>query len=160
MATPSQREERDLLRLRRAVGKADQALADLDRQILAPEGLCASDLSILERLARRGASAVNDLGRRIGLTSGSITTAVQRLKSRHLVLTERSVGDKRVVSVSVTPAGEALARRLTATRAEAFQAVFCELGSRERDLLQTLLKRVRKSAKDRVHPTESDSEAD
>ncbi len=148
MARSDQREERDLLRMRRAVGKGEQALAELDRLLLSVDGICPSDLSILDRLSRKGPEAVNALGRRIGLTSGSITTAVQRLRKRGLISTLRVENDKRVVSVEVTPEGIDLAKRLTKKRSEALKSIFADWSPRERDLLQSLLKRVQKTTKE------------
>lgn len=156
MARSDQREERDLLRMRRAVGKGEQALAELDRSLLSEDGICPTDLSILDRLSRKGPQAVNALGRRIGLTSGSITTAVQRLRKRDLISTVRDEGDKRVVSVAVTPTGKELAKRLTKRRSEALKSIFSDWSSRERDLLQSLLKRVRKTTEDHLSKAASE----
>jgi MarR family 2-MHQ and catechol resistance regulon transcriptional repressor len=146
MAGGRQSERREVLRLRRAFAHAEQALAGLDRQLLVPHKLCASDLDILERLARKGTRPVNGLARRVGLTSGSMTSAVQRLRRRGLVQTRRDHEDKRIVFVSVTAEGKELAKRLSAGRAEVFGRVFGEWSERERSLLLNLLKRLRKSA--------------
>lgn len=146
MARNLQRGGRELLRLRRNMGRAEEALADLERLLLEDTSLCPTDLSILERLERKGPEPVNSLGQRVGLTSGSITTAVQRLRKRGLVDTARSVKDKRVVSVTISAPGVQLARRLSKHRAEALETVFTSWSSRERGLLQSLLKRLRRSA--------------
>lgn len=151
MAGASQKERREILRLRRALGRAEQVLAELDRHLLAPDGMCASDLGILERLARKGTRPVNGLGNRVGLTSGSITVAVQRLRRRGLVDTRRGLEDKRIVFVSVTAEGKALAKRLSARRADLFGGVFGDWSERERSLFLNLLKRLRKDA-ERIPP--------
>ena len=41
-----------------------------------------SDFAILEALLHKGPQAVSELGRRIDLTSGSMTTAIDRLETR------------------------------------------------------------------------------
>lgn len=146
MAVLSERDRRDLVRLRRAMARAEQAFAELDRILLAADGLCSSDLAILERLARKGARPVNGLARRIGLTSGSMTVAVQRLRRRKLVDTRRDLDDKRVVWVSVTRDGEELAERIAQVRGEALGQVFTGWSARECSVLTNLLKRLRKSA--------------
>ena len=145
-ATLSEKDRRELFRLRRAVARAEQALGEIDRTLLLPEGVCASDLVILERLARKGARPVNGLGRQVGLTSGSMTVAVQRLRRRHLVETRRDLDDKRVVWVSVTLEGETLAERFSQGRGEVLGRVFSKWSERERSILTNLLKRVRKDA--------------
>lgn len=148
MTKVSQKEQRQLLRLRRQIGRAEQALADLDRSLMASDGLCHSDLGILERLSRKGGQTVNGLGRRIGLTSGSITTAVQRLRKRGLVETKREAQDRRVVLVHVTEEGRGLAQAINERRGEAFGDIFSLYSARERELLLTLAKRLRKTAED------------
>jgi MarR family 2-MHQ and catechol resistance regulon transcriptional repressor len=139
---------RELSRLRRSIARAEHALSDIDRTLLAPAGLCESDLVILERLARKGARPVNGLGRQVGLTSGSMTTAVQRLLKRDLVKTRRDQEDKRVVWVSATPEAEALVARFNDVRGEVLAQLFDKWSERERSILINLLKRVRKDAEE------------
>jgi MarR family 2-MHQ and catechol resistance regulon transcriptional repressor len=146
MTVSGEKEMRDLLRLRRALSRAEQSLAEVDRALLFPEGLCPNDLVIIERLARKGAKPVNGLGRQVGLTSGSMTTAVQRLRRRGLVETRRDLDDKRVVWVSVTPAGEELAGRCCRAHAEVLSRIFSKWSERERTILTSFLKRIRKDA--------------
>jgi MarR family 2-MHQ and catechol resistance regulon transcriptional repressor len=145
MAIP-EKKGRELLRLRRSLNRAEQALEELERELLGSAKLCASDLEILERLSRKGDSPVNTLAPRVGLTSGSMTTAVQRLLRRGLVATRRDDKDKRVVWVSATEEGQKLATRANAARIKALQNLFGDWSSREQDLLFSLLKRVRKDA--------------
>jgi MarR family 2-MHQ and catechol resistance regulon transcriptional repressor len=139
---------RELSRLRRSIARAEHALSEIDRTLLAPAGLCESDLVILERLARKGARPVNGLGRQVGLTSGSMTTAVQRLLKRDLVETRRDQEDKRVVWVSATPEAEALVARFNDARGEVLAQLFDKWSERERSILINLLKRVRKDAEE------------
>ena len=146
MSALSDKDARDLLRLRRAISRAEQAFGEIDRALLLPAGLCSSDLVILERLVHKGARPVNELGRQVGLTSGSMTTAVQRLLRRGLVETRRDLEDKRVVWVSVMPDGEDLVERFSHVHGDVLARVFAKWSDRERDLLTNLLKRVRKDA--------------
>jgi MarR family 2-MHQ and catechol resistance regulon transcriptional repressor len=141
------RADRDLLRLRRAVTRAEQVLADLDRTVLGPARLCSSDLGILERLARKGSRPVNGLAGRVGLTSGSMTTAVQRLRRRGLVETRRGLEDKRVVWVSCTEEGTRLALSIGRRRAELMEHAFGALSGPEREVLASLLKRLCKNGR-------------
>lgn len=145
MAAGKQKARRELRRLRRSLGQVEHMLAELDRTLLAPEGVCASDLDILERLRRKGSRPVNGLARRVGLTSGSITTAVQRLKRRGLVQTRRDLKDKRVVVVSITADGQELAGRLSDKRTDALESAFQVWSDRERTVVANLLKRLRRN---------------
>ena len=144
-AGSKQKARREALRLRRSMARAEQMLAELDRALLAPDGLCASDLEILERLVRKGSRPVNGLAKRVGLTSGSMTTAIQRLKKRGLVQGRRDLKDKRVVVVTATAEGQQLAKTMTQRRAESLLEVFSVWSDRERTVLLGLLKRLRRN---------------
>ena len=145
MALLKEKDWREMFRLRRTIVRAEQALSEIDRSIL-PKGLCESDLSILERLARKGARPVNGLARQVGLTSGSMTSAVQRLHRRGLVETRRDLEDKRVVWVSVTPEAEEIVKRFSESRGEVLEQVFHKWSERERSILINLLRRARNDA--------------
>ena len=145
MAVP-EKKGRDLLRLRRSLTRAEQALESLERTLLSANGLCPSDLEILERLQRKGARPVNTLASRVGLTSGSMTTAVQRLRRKELVETSRDPKDKRVVWVSITGAGKKLASRTSAARTALLAEVFGPWSGREQAVLTSFLRRLRKDA--------------
>ena len=147
MALLNEKDWRELFRLRRTIVRAEQALSEIDRANL-PEGLCESDLAILERLARKGARPVNGLAGQVGLTSGSMTSAVQRLLRRGLVETRRDLKDKRVVWVSVTREAEEIVDPFSKQRGEALEQVFRKWSERERSVLTNLLRRVRKDAGD------------
>ena len=145
MAFLNENDWREMLRLRRSIVRAEQALREIDRTIL-PDGLCESDLAILERLARKGARPVNGLARQVGLTSGSMTSAVKRLHRRGLVETRRDLKDKRVVWVSVTAEAEEIVEGFSQLRGEALEQVFHKWSERERSILISLLRRARNDA--------------
>ncbi|MBI25045.1 MAG: hypothetical protein CMN05_15840 [Roseibacillus sp.] len=145
MTLLKEKDWREMFRLRRTIVRAEQALSEIDRTLL-PKGLCESDLSILERLERKGARPVNGLARQVGLTSGSMTSAVQRLRRRGLVETRRDLEDKRVVWVSVTSEAEKIVESFSQLRGEVLEEVFRKWSERERSVLINLLRRVRKDA--------------
>src|SRR2546428_5697414 len=47
--------------------------------------MCGSDFAVLEGLLHKGPLPVNEIGRKVLLTSGSITVAVDRLETKGLV---------------------------------------------------------------------------
>src|SRR5260370_23999859 len=62
----------------RAVGTyAEKSITDLE--------MCGSDFAVLEALLHKGPLPVNEIGKKILLTSGSITVAVDRLVKREMV---------------------------------------------------------------------------
>src|SRR2546430_13116923 len=57
--------------------------------------LCGSDFAVLEALLHKGPLPVNEIGRKVLLTSGSITVAVDRLETKKLVERRSSGTDRR-----------------------------------------------------------------
>ncbi|HVT92324.1 MAG TPA: MarR family transcriptional regulator [Bryobacteraceae bacterium] len=105
-------------------------------------GLCFSDFAILEILLHKGPLPVNVLGARIALTSGSATTAADRLESRGLVRREADPNDRRARIVHLTPAGKSLIEQLFARHQADMERAVSVLGMDEREDLIRLLKKL------------------
>ena len=91
--------------------KALEAHAFLSVQAL---GMCLSDFGVLEALLHKGPLPVNTLGKKVLLTSGSMTAAVDRLERRGLVQRRDDPADRRSRVVHLTAAGRKLIRELFA----------------------------------------------
>src|SRR6266849_10079885 len=91
--------------------KAHRALGRLATRSIESSAVCLSDFAVLEMLLHKGPQAVNEIGRRVELTSGAITTAVDRLESLGLVTREAHPSDRRTRIVRLTAAGEEQAAR-------------------------------------------------
>lgn len=122
--------------------KAHRSLARHATRSIEGLGLCFSDFAVLELLLHQGPQPVNAIGRRIALTSGSITTAVDRLESRGLVERALDEADRRVRSVSLTGAGRAQISAVFAQHKRAMDQAASGLSSKERAVLITLMKKL------------------
>ncbi|MDP0489492.1 MAG: MarR family transcriptional regulator [Verrucomicrobiota bacterium JB023] len=138
---------KEALRLRELVSSLGNNLEGLERSLFAEAGICASDLAILKRLASKGSRPVNTLAPRVGLTSGSMTTAVQRLQRQGLVTTHRDHLDKRRVHVEITKRGKQQAKLVEQKRGELLAPLLSDFTSRETKLLNGMLKKLRKNAR-------------
>src|SRR5690242_16128570 len=85
--------------------KAHQALREHDLRSIEATGLCMSDFLTLEVLLHKGPQPVNVIGEKVQLTSGSITTAVDRLEQKGLVERQLSESDRRIRVVHLTSEG-------------------------------------------------------
>jgi MarR family transcriptional regulator, 2-MHQ and catechol-resistance regulon repressor len=126
--------------------KAYRALAQVDTRSIAASGIGMSDFAVLEILLHKGPLPVNTIGRQVMLTSGSITTAVDRLEEKHLVKRRACPNDRRVTYVTLTTAGRTLIRRVFKAHAIQIETVFDPLSEAERLTLATLLKKLGKHA--------------
>jgi len=93
-------------RLRLILSKASKTVERIDKDSIASTGLCLSDFQVLEVLLHKGPMPVNSIGRRVLLTSGSISTAVQRLEKRGMVRRKTSEIDRRVQIIDLQPTGK------------------------------------------------------
>src|SRR3954453_17471378 len=82
--------------------KAHRALERLAIRSIESSEVGLSDFAVLEMLLHKGPQPVNEIGRRIELTSGAITTAVDRLETRGLVTREAHASDRRARIVRLT----------------------------------------------------------
>jgi MarR family 2-MHQ and catechol resistance regulon transcriptional repressor len=103
--------------------KAYRTLARHARCSIEPLGLGPSDFAILELLLHKGQQPVNAIGRRVDLTSGAITSAVDRLEAQGLVVRTADAEDRRTRFVSLTPKGTARIREVFGAHKQAMEGV-------------------------------------
>src|SRR5438093_1341613 len=94
--------------------RAAQAYAE--KSILKLE-MCGSDFAVLEALLHKGPLPVNEIGKKVLLTSGSITVAVDRLETKGLVERRAHGTDRRARVVHLTKEGRKLITRAYADHA-------------------------------------------
>lgn len=109
-------------------------------------GMCYSDFAVLECLMHKGSLPVNTIGQKISLTSGSITTAVDRLEARGLVERQNSKTDRRTRLVSLTPDGKRLIEESFRKHETDMEDIAQSLTDAERQSLLKLVKKLGKAA--------------
>ena len=123
--------------------KASHAAMRYDHQSIAAQGFATlTDYAVLEVLLHKGALPVNAIGEKVLLTSGSMTTAVQRLEKKGLVVRERSEGDARVVLVHLTNEGMSLIQEAFTAHAEDLDELFIEFSEDERIQFAGLMRKL------------------
>ena len=126
--------------------KAHRALARHATRSIEALDMCLSDFGILEALLHKGPQSVRELGRRIELTSGAMTTAIDRLEARNLVGRADHATDRRAWVIHLTPAGKTLITKVFAGHQQAMEKAMTGLSRGERATLTDLLKRLGTSA--------------
>jgi len=102
----------------------------------------ATDFAVLEALLHKGPLPVNEIGRKVLLTSGSITTAVDRLEAKGLVERRAHGSDRRARIVHLTKQGRRLITRAYSLHAADIERLaVASLTKAERATLIRLLKK-------------------
>jgi MarR family 2-MHQ and catechol resistance regulon transcriptional repressor len=123
-------------------------------------GLTLTDFAILEALLHKGPLPVNELGRKVALTSGSITTAVDRLQTRAFVERKGADSDKRARMVHLTEVGRKHIDAAFQKHAHALNEVGAVLTPAERETLVGLLKKFGRAAEDKTGGAGSEAQED
>jgi MarR family transcriptional regulator, 2-MHQ and catechol-resistance regulon repressor len=124
------------------LSKAARAVEQNAMSSVAALGLGLSDFAILELLLHKGPQPVNVIGQRILLTSGSITTAIDRLESRRLVRRTLHPDDRRARLVHLTSEGRRLIVDAFRQHAQDMEETIAVLEPAERLQLTRLLRKV------------------
>lgn len=123
--------------------KAASAVQAFAEKSIAELEMCGSDFAVLEALLHKGALPVNEIGRKVLLTSGSITVAVDRLESKGLVERRAHETDRRARIVHLTKEGRKLITRVYAEHAADMERLASQsLTREERKTLILLLKKI------------------
>ena len=82
--------------------KATRAVEAYAEKSISQLEMCGSDFAVLEALLHKGPLPVNEIGRKVLLTSGSITVAIDRLETKGLVERRAHGTDRRARIVHLT----------------------------------------------------------
>ena len=123
--------------------KAFKALEQIDKRSIADLGLGGiSDFAILELLSNKGSMPINAIGKKIQLTSGSITAAVERAEKKGLVERQWDTEDRRVIHAVLTSKGKSTIKAAMKKHASELEMAAEGLNHSERAQLLKLLKKL------------------
>jgi MarR family 2-MHQ and catechol resistance regulon transcriptional repressor len=138
--------------------KTTKALEQFARRSVEATGVCLSDFGVLEALLHKGPLPVSALGKKILVSSGSVTAAVDRLERNGLVQRMGAENDRRSRIVHLTDKGLSLVRVLFEEHASDMEQAFASLGGPERDALAGLLRKLGHEAEHAAIPKKKNEE--
>jgi MarR family transcriptional regulator, 2-MHQ and catechol-resistance regulon repressor len=103
-----------------------------------------SDFRVLEVLLHKGPLPVNVIGEKVELTTGSITTAVDRMEAKWLVVRKNHPEDRRVRIVDLTSKGRRLIEKAYAQHEVDMERAMKHFAREDRAALIDLLKQLGK----------------
>ena len=98
---------------------------------LADDDLTASQFAVLEALHHLSPLCQRELGQKILRSENNITTVIDNLERRKLVLRRPSKADRRVKTIHLTPTGDKLINRVFARHAQIVADDFAVLTAQE-----------------------------
>ena len=96
--------EQLLISLRRVI----RAISIHSRQLNKESGLTGPQLMVMRKIDQLDAPLAKQIAQEITLSAATVTTIIDRLEGRHLVIRTRSETDRRKVHLSLSEAGKTL----------------------------------------------------
>ena len=112
------------------------------KHLMKTAGLTAPQMLILQTLRDQGDAIISDVAHQISLSQATVTSILDRLEKRGLVMRERSQQDKRKVYACLTDAGNDLIRNAPMPRQDYFIRQFSDLQDWEQTQIISALQRV------------------
>ena len=128
--------------IRLILARAARAIDAVDRNSIAQTGLNISDFAILEVLLHKGPLPVNTIGKKVLLTSGSMTTAANRLIQKGYIKRKQDPSDGRYFYLSLTAFGRRLIENAYQKHSHNLEKIVEVLTEAERSQLASLLKKI------------------
>jgi MarR family transcriptional regulator, 2-MHQ and catechol-resistance regulon repressor len=139
--------------------KAARAVEAYAENSISQLEMCGSDFAVLEALLHKGPLAVNEIGKKVLLTSGSITVAVDRLEDKGLVERRAHGTDRRAKVVHLTKEGRRVITHAYSDHAADLERLAsASLTKQERKTLIRLLKQIGYEAAGRTAKREQTDE--
>ncbi len=123
-------------------GKAYKAIEKVERESIAETGLNLSDFTIMEALLHKGPLPVNTIGKKVLLSSGSMTAAVDRLEKKGLVKRIQDLSDGRYFHVYLTKSGRKVIKQAYKKHERNLEKIAEVLTPKEREVFVRMLKKI------------------
>jgi MarR family transcriptional regulator, 2-MHQ and catechol-resistance regulon repressor len=141
VTTPAQRLDRTE-RLARAVGRLRRDMHTRAARVMGNEGAPLVHWQLISAITREGLHSQIALAERVGMDPAGTSRALDELERDGLVRRERDAGDRRRVSVNLTPKGQRWFARVRVIVMSAINPLFEGLSSNEAKQLEALLARI------------------
>ncbi|MEK5520910.1 MarR family transcriptional regulator [Heyndrickxia sporothermodurans] len=122
--------------------RASQAIQEVIRKDVANYGLNPTEFSVLELLYHKGDQPIQMIGKKVLISSGSITYVVDKLEQKKYVRRQGCPEDRRVIYTVLTNEGKALMDKIFPQHVMKIRQVFDDLNAEELDQTIGLLKRI------------------
>ncbi|OLN21247.1 MarR family transcriptional regulator [Domibacillus antri] len=127
--------------------RASQSVQDVLRKDIAQYGLNTTEFSVLELLYHKGEQPIQHIGKKILLSSGSVTYVVDKLEKKGLVIREDCPKDRRVTYAVITESGKTFMDDVFPLHEQTVHSIFEDLSEDELETAVQLLKKIGLNAK-------------
>jgi len=122
--------------------RSHRAVFDHIKRDIQNYGLNPTEFGVLELLYHKGPQALQHIGQKILLASGSITYVVDRLEEKGLLNRKPCKQDRRVTYAEISDTGKSLMEEIFPKHREVIKNIFSNLSTEEKLSAIDLLKKI------------------
>ncbi|PEJ53337.1 MarR family transcriptional regulator [Bacillus sp. AFS002410] len=130
------------LQLFSEISRANRFITDSSINNIKCFGLNLTEFAVLELLYHKGDQPIQQIGKRILISSGNMTYVLDKLEARRYIERLHCPKDRRVIYAVLTDEGRNVICTIFPVHREMIHQLFSELNSVEKDMLIYLLKKV------------------
>lgn len=138
--------EKDLsdrdLKLFIVLSRAFHEVSEKIKKDIQSYGINPTEFAVLELLYHKGDQPIQHIGKKILLSSGSMTYVIDRLEEKQLIQRKRCSRDRRVIYATITKKGAAFMQTIFPQHHRAIKKIFSVLDIKEKEILIGLLKKL------------------
>lgn len=122
--------------------RASRAIQEVNKKDIAAYGLNQTEFAVMELLYHKGDQPIQIIGKKILITSGSITYVVDKLEQKEYVFRKACPKDRRVTYAVLTNKGKTLMDRIFPQHERKLEEIFEQLDDEDITLTIELLKKI------------------
>ncbi|MFO0921031.1 MAG: MarR family transcriptional regulator [Pirellulales bacterium] len=108
------------------------------------------ELFLMEHLGEEGPQKMRSLAEYLGVAVNTMTTIIDGLENKGLVLRSRSQEDRRVIHIELTPIGKETLESAMQSKMDFHRAILGVLEPKERNMLLKLFRKIALAGEDQV----------
>lgn len=122
--------------------RASQSLQDVMKQDMVKYGLNPTEFAVLELLYAKGEQKIQNIGKKILLSSSSMTYVIDKLEQKGHIERKPCATDRRVIFAHITDKGKSFMEEAFPLHEKMITELFSVLSSEEIETLIPLVKKV------------------
>ncbi|MEH7386068.1 MarR family transcriptional regulator [Bacillus sp. JJ1521] len=123
--------------------QTSRAIQERIRDDMIKNNLSITDFSVLEVLFHKGKQTIQQIGKSILISSGSMTYVIDKLEQKGLLKRSACPDDRRAIHVTLTDAGYDLMKKIMPEHEDFIDSVFDSLEAEEKDMLVNLIRKLK-----------------
>ena len=132
----------DLNNLAKIIVEFYEKLSSWEDAVVRDTGLTTAQAHTIEIIGHSGPIKMKDLAHRIGVTTGTLTVAVDKLENKKLLERKQCKTDRRAYLIELTAAGQKYFKQHHNFHIQMTQEIVADLTDKEQEMVGNILKKM------------------